>query len=326
MSELWEALFGEKVPNAEEDKEDVVKKREKKYVDILKRMDGYEEDHCWQYDIRLRNADSDLEEVGLTREEVDSITIKDFDFRMVESKDEREVMTQFIRRHEWLGSLSQYNTHWFGAYYKGILAGVIIMNIPNAFSKLLGDNTKDLERLISRGACISWSPKNLASALLMWSIDWMVKNTQYRLFTCYSDPTAKEIGTIYQACNFYYIGQKAGASKMYINQWSGKLTSDRWYRSISAYRIYAKELGFAWKPNWTNEQGYSMAWGNVPDEIEAQLRKMSKDKQNEAECVELPLKHKYAYVKGRDKRETKQLRRLFEERNKTYPYPKERGK
>ena len=28
----------------------------------------------------------------------------------------------------------------------------------------------------------------------------------------------------------------------------------------------------------------------------------------------------------KDKKETKQLRRLYEERNKIYPYPKERGK
>ena len=37
-------------------------------------------------------------------------------------------------------------------------------------------------------------------------------------------------------------------------------------------------------------------------------------------------KHKYAYVLGRDKKETMKLRKLFEERNKIYPYPKNRGK
>ena len=85
--------------------------------------------------------------------------------------------------------------------------------MPNAFSKLLGKNTNDLERLISRGACISWSPKNLGSAFLMWCLRWMVKNTDYRIFTAYSDPTARELGTIYQACNFYYLGQKVWYNK-----------------------------------------------------------------------------------------------------------------
>ena len=102
--------------------------------------------------------------------------------------------------------------------------------MPNAFSKLLGEDTKDLERLISRGACISWSPKNLASSFVMWCIKWMVQNTQYRLFTAYSDPIAKELGTIYQATNFYYLGQKSGTTTRFINPYTGKVVSDRFFR------------------------------------------------------------------------------------------------
>ena len=37
----------------------------------------------------------------------------------------------------------------------------------------------------------------------------MVNNTQYRLFTAYSDPQALELGQIYTALNFYCLGQKA---------------------------------------------------------------------------------------------------------------------
>ena len=42
--------------------------------------------------------------------------------------------------------------------------------------------------------------------------------------------------------------------------------------------------------------------------------------------VIFPNKHKYAFILGRDKRETKQLRKKFLELNKVYNYPKERGK
>lgn len=297
-----------------------------KHVDTRNRFKTYKEDHCYQYDIRLRNAETDLIEANLTKEEVSKLTVKDFDFQFVDSKEEKKKLTNFIEKHEWLGTLSRGTTHMFGAYYKGILAGVIMMGLPNAFSKLLGENTKDLERLISRGACISWSPKNLASSLLMWSVNWMVKNTKYRLFTCYSDPEARELGTIYQACNFSYLGHKSGAKKMYINQYTGKRTSDRWYRNVPAYKIYAKEIGVMWKRNWTNEKGSSMVWRNVPNEVEAKLRQMSKDKQSEAERIEVPMKHKYVYVRGGNKGETKKLRKLFSEKNKVYTYPKERGK
>jgi hypothetical protein len=291
------------------------------------RLESYNENHCWQYDIRLKNREEDLNEFGLTEEYVKGLRVPDFEFKMIEDKDERRELTNFIKRHEWLGTLSQYTTHWFGCYHtvddRKILAGVILFNMPNAFSKLLGDNTKELERLISRGACISWSPKNLASSFLMWSLKWMVNNTRYRLFTAYSDPTAKELGTIYQACNFYYMGQKSGTTTRYVNPYTGKMVSDRFFRVRSAYKKYAKELGIEWVKNWNNDQ--KMLWDNVPDDVEAKLREQSKFRQRTSEKITMPSKHKYAYILGVDKRETKQLKRLFESRNKTFPYPKDRG-
>ena len=213
---------------------------------IEERHNNYKEDTCWQYNIRVRNLEEDLEIAGLSLDSMGKLRVEDFDYRLVTSKEGKKELTEFIKRHEWLGNLSQYTTHWYGCYYKGILAGAILFNMPNAFSKLLGDDTKETERLISRGACISWSPKNLASSFLMWCIRDMVKNTQYRLFTAYSDPSAKELGTIYPACNFFYLGQNAGCSAKYRNPFSGKLVSDRYFRQKTAYKKYAKELGIVW--------------------------------------------------------------------------------
>jgi len=290
----------------------------------LKRLNSYNKNHCWQYDIRLKNLDEDLKDCGLTKTTLNNLRVSDFEFRHITNLNDKANLKEFIERHEWLGNMSQYPTHWFGVYLKdkNILAGAIIFNMPNAFSKLLGENTKNLERLISRGACISWSPKNLASSFIMWSIRWMVANTQYRLFTCYSDPTAREIGTIYQACNFYYLGQKSGTTRRYINPYTGKVVSDRFFRQRSAYKKYAKELGIEWNKIWTGPTG--MNWDSVPDEIERKLREFSKFKQSTSESIEFPTKHKYAFVLGRDKRETRELRSRFKLRNKVFEYPKGR--
>ena len=288
----------------------------------IDRLKTYDKEHCWQYDIRLNNLNEDLELAGFTEEYVNKLKVSDFEFRVITSKEDKQQLKAFIERHEWLGNLSQYTTHWFACYHKNVLAGVILFNMPNAFSKMLGEETPQLERLISRGACISWSPKNLASSLLMWSIQWMVDNTQYRLFTAYSDPTAKEIGTIYQACNFYYLGQKSGTTTRYINPYTGKMVSDRFFRQKTAYRKYANELGIEWQKDWSHATG--MSWDNIPDDIEKQLRDFSKKKQAESQVIAFPSKHKYAYVLGQNKRETKNLRRRFEDNVKTYPYPKDR--
>lgn len=291
---------------------------------IQERLNTYDKNHCWQYDIRIKNMEEDLKQCNLTLDFVKTLHVSDFEFREITDKTERQQLKKFIERHEWLGTLSQYTTNWFACYYKDIITGVILFNMPNAFSKLLGDDTKKIERLISRGACISWSPKNLASSFLMWCIKQMVNNTQYRLFTAYSDPTAKELGTIYQACNFYYLGQTSGTTTRYINPYSGKVVSDRFFRVRSAYKKYAKELNIEWGKDWNNDQ--RMCWENIPDDIEKQLRDFSKFKQSNSEKLQMPSKHKYAYVLGKDNRETKELRKKLEERIKFFPYPKERGK
>ena len=291
----------------------------------LDRLNTYDETHCWQYSIRLQEEKEDREFIfeyfNILPE---SISVSEFDIVPIQSKEDKDDAIEFIKRYEWLGTITQFSTHYFGAYYKGVLGGVVIFSMPNAFSKLLGDNTKDIERLISRGACASWTPKGLASSLIMQSIKWMVKNTQYRLFTAYSDPTAKELGTIYQACNFYYLGQKSGTTTRYINPYTGKVVSDRFFRQKTAYKKYANELGINWESNWSGRTG--MNWDSVPEDIEQILRQYGKDKQASAQKIEYPSKHKYAYVLGANHKETKQLRKIFEQRNKILPYPKERGK
>ena len=293
--------------------------------DYLERLNTYDKNHCWQYDIRLSKEKEDREFIKNTFNiEIEDISIKDFEIRQITSKEDKQEAIEFIKRYEWLGTITQYSTHYFGAYYKGVLGGVTIFSMPNAFSKLLGEDTKNLERLVSRGACASWTPKGLASHFLMSSIRHMVATTQYRLFTAYSDPTAKELGTIYQSTNWYYLGQKSGTTTRYVNPYTGKVVSDRFFRQKTAYKKYAVELGIEWQKEWTGKSGVN--WDLVPDEIEKQLRDYSKKKQSESKAIEYPNKHKYAYVLGRSKLETKRLRKMLESNVKTYPYPKERGK
>lgn len=285
-------------------------------------QENYDKDHCWQYDIRLKNLADDMAVADITPDQANDLRVSDFEFQFEEKSQCFQEVKAFIERHEWLGRVSLYPTHIFTARYKGILAGVVIMDMPSVFSKLLGEDTKTMERLISRGACVSWSPKNLASSLIMFGIKWMVKNTQYRLFVAYSDAEAKELGTIYQACNFYYLGKRSGAKNQYQIE-SGRWVSDRYFRARSVYKKLAKAHGIIWKPEW--QDGDSVLFQNMPEEIETQIRKYSKDYMISCQTREMKPKHKYAYVQGIDNRETKALRKLFIERNKTYAYPKERG-
>jgi hypothetical protein len=296
-------------------------------MDIVERFKGYDNESCWQYSIRLKNQESDLIETNLTEEETKNLKVGDFTFHFISKEDKEMVklIKGFIEKHEWLGKMSNYPTHLFVAKYKDIIAGVVIMDMPNAFSKLLGDKTKKMERLISRGACISWSPKNLASALIMFSIKWMVKNTRYRVFTAYSDPEAKELGTIYQACNFHYLGQNSGANKQY--KVDGKWVSDRYFRSRSVYKRISINNGIKWDDNWVD--GDKILFDKIEPGIALEIRNLSKQYLQSCEVRKIPKKHKYVYFLGETKKETKSLKEEFKTLNPNLynlPYPKERGK
>jgi hypothetical protein len=67
-------------------------------------------------------------------------------------------------------------------------------------------------------------------------------------------------------------------------------------------------------------------FNNIPDDIEIKIREYGKQLQEKSEKILIPSKHKYVYVLGASKLETKRLRKAFESTNKTFPYPKERGK
>lgn len=276
-----------------------------------------------QYQMRVSNYEEDLNDANLSSDEIKKLRCDDFVFQQEEKSIVFNEVKNFIVKHEFLQRLSLYPTHFFTARYKGILAGVVIMDMPSAFSKILGEDTRKIERLISRGACISWSPKNLASALIMFSIKWMVKNTRFRLFTAYSDSEAKELGTIYQACSFYYLGKKSGSGYQYKTE-ADRWVSDRYFRSRSVYKKLAKKLGITWDMSW--QDGDVIHFDKMPEDVANLIKTASKNYQNSCEKRKIEPKHKYAFVLGATKCETKQLRKIYEERNKLFIYPKERGK
>jgi hypothetical protein len=298
------------------------------------RFKTYTGSKCWQAHIADVNFEQDLADAGLTRESAESLRTGDFYFEYVDKIDKTQCseIKQFIERHEWLGKLPNRPTHRFTARLKsnGHLAGTIIMATPNAFSNLLGAENRDKEKLISRGACISWAPKNLGSWLIMRSVKWMVANTDFRYFTAYSDPEAKELGTIYQACNFIYLGQTSGTNVQYLDPKNADKGwfSGREFRKKSKYYKYAENIGIS-KAEWSIwMKKYSPDWTKVPPDIKIKIKSEEKKFRDSCSVRSVPAKHKYCYILGRSKKETKELKNIFLERNPrkaNLPYPRTRG-
>ena len=303
-------------------------------ADPFERFKDLEENHCWQYEVRLRNTERDLIGLGKDLAWAKSLRTSDFSFDYVDKTDREQCdeVRDFIIRHEFLGCLPNRPTHRFTARLKGTgtLAGVIVMATPNAFSHLLGKENKNIIKLVSRGASISWSPKNMGSWLVSRACKWMVRNTDFRCFEAYSDPLAKELGTIYQALNWAYLGQTSGASKVYRDPdhkdrgWF----SDRDFRKKSKYKRYAEALGIP-AERWKSYMGkYTPKWDTMPAGLKDKIKVEEKKFRDACDSRPVPPKHKYCYILGRNKKETKHLRNLFVECNPgkvNMPYPKERG-
>ena len=230
-------------------------------------------------------------------------------------------LVDFILKYEWLGSLGVTPKWSFTARYKGNLAGVIFINEPTSYSKLLGQNTMKYEALIQRGATISWAPKNLGSKLLTFACKWMINNTDKRLFIGYGDPKALEIGTIYQACNFEYLGNNFGTSFLYRHPLikNNRTFSSQSLNRTSAFKKWCKTNNITPKKDWFKENGFKNLQ-TIPEGIKNAWKNWKKKILSEAQIFLTERKHKYVLLLGKNKREYKELKNL-----KTYickPYPK----
>ena len=230
-------------------------------------------------------------------------------------------IAEFILKYEWLGTLGVYPKWCFTARYKGMLAGAIIMNEPTAYSKILGEETPKYEALIQRGATSSWAPKNLGSRLIRFACNWMVNNSEKRAFVAYGDPSAEEIGTIYQACGFDYLGQSFGNSVLYRHPQvkKGKIFSAQSLKRTSAFRRWCKHNSITPKKHWFKENQFKDL-NAIPQTIKDRWNAYNRRIISESEQFLVGRKHKYVLVLGKDKTDQRTLSAL--KNYQTFPYPK----
>lgn len=162
----------------------------------------------------------------------------------------KEKAKEIILKYEWLGTMGRAFA-CYGLFKNDEIHGAINFGLPaspesrNICGKELENNAICLERV----ACTHLTPKNSASFFIKRAIKLANKKYGWEIFYAYSDEEAGEIGTIYQACNWYYIGQgvgrRPGRKREYFLSPSGELVSERTLR-----RRYLKKsviLKCGWK-------------------------------------------------------------------------------
>lgn len=268
---------------------------------------------CHQYRKKMEHYTEDLNNLPFNPS-----SIKAIEFTLSTEALTQEVI-DFIKKYEWLESIGVYPKWCFTARYKGILGGVVLINEPSAYSTLLGKDTPKYEALIQRGAAASWTPKNLSSRLIMFSCRWMANNTSKRIFVAYADPSAKERGIVYQACNFDFLGNNFGNSFLYIHPEINRTFTSHYLKRTSTFRHWCSNNSIDLKKEWFKENGFKNL-KTIPEGIKNDWYLWIKKILSESEKIALNKKMKYAIVIPKDKKEKKLLESL-----KTYkklPYNK----
>ena len=270
---------------------------------------------CHQYIKKLEWLEKDLETLSFNSQ---NLSASDFILNQEEINPE---IIEFIQKYEWLGNIGVYPKWCFTARYRNILGGVVLINEPTAYSKIIGPDTSIYEALIQRGATASWSPKNLGSRLIMFSCNWMVKNTTKRAFTAYADPEACELGIIYQACGFDYLGNNFGNSFLYKhpNIKNNNPFSSQTLKRTSSFKKWCKNNNIKIQKIWFKENEFKNL-DMIPEEIKNRWYIYNKQILDSAEKITIEKKHKYILIKGKTKKENKFLNNL--KNYKIYPYPK----
>lgn len=249
-----------------------------------------------------------------------SLKTTDFIFNKEEYSEE---INNFIKKYEWLGKTGNSVKWVFTARYQGLLAGVILLNEPASYSRnlLAGIDTSSLETLIQRGCSASWTPKNLGSSLIMFSLNWMVRNTSKRIFVGYADTGASEFGILYQACNFDYLGNTFGAKYLYQNPKikEGNFFSRQTLSRTSSLKKWCNQNNIEFKKEWLKENGYKDIT-KIPKDILKSWKKNNASIINNSFKMKIPPKGKYVLVLGRNSTDQKYLNKL--KNYKKLPYPK----
>lgn len=124
----------------------------------------------------------------------------------------RVLAKRIIEQYEWLGKLAAVNWFYYGIFFDGVCGGVVVYG-PEYIENLgrwdkYGYTGKII--LLSRGACAFWAHPHSGSKLIRQSMKLLPP--QFKVITCTVDDLAGEVGTIYQACGFDYVGSMRDAN------------------------------------------------------------------------------------------------------------------
>jgi 5-methylcytosine-specific restriction endonuclease McrA len=158
---------------------------------------------------------------------------------------------EIIHKYEWLGTMGRPQAIyglWLPLNGKPELAGVVSFGFGTGrmSGAVCGEQHIQSAICLERGVCVHWAPRNAASWFIPRAVAMALREHGWTIFYAYSDPDAGEIGTIYQACNWIYLGIGPGHGP----------SRERWVRpdgvAVSSRALRARK--------WTTAKALESGW------------------------------------------------------------------
>lgn len=153
----------------------------------------------------------------------------------------REQAASVILKYEWLGTMPKVGRAYYGLWDGEELVGVACFGngMGTNARALCGVENIDKAICLERGACVHWAHPHAASFLISRACKQAADDHGWRVFFAYSDQEAGEVGVVYQACNWLYLGQGLGRGQgeTWRNNWyspSGERYTSRRLRALKA--------------------------------------------------------------------------------------------
>jgi len=179
---------------------------------------------AWQYLMRKQKAEEEAKNPYWLNL---NLSLKDAVVKPID----RSLAKKIIEEYEWLGCMPAISKFQFGIFFDDVCGGVVVFGTEYIENRGVWDKYGFTGKIIllSRGVCLHWTPKNTNSKLVMGAIKQLPE--EYEIVTALVDRKAGEFGTIYQACNFYYVGVMRKSKKRNAFIIDNKLVNSRSLRA-----------------------------------------------------------------------------------------------
>lgn len=180
----------------------------------------------------------------------------------------REEAAGIILKYEWLAAdpktkspMGRGISACYGLKLNGELLGANCFGIMGGkVGDICGPDYANKTVCLMRGACVPHAPENAGSYFTRYACLQANRDFGWEIFFAYSDTQdAAEMGTIYQACGWWYIGQDLGRAK---GSFHVDFLSPDGSQTITSYKLnhQGSAKTFMRSLGWTPENGAMRPW------------------------------------------------------------------